>query len=42
MNIKIMSAKEAVKLVESGKTLCSERFVGAALAEELLIELQNR
>lgn len=42
MNIKIMSAKEAVKLVESGKTLCSEGFVGAALAEELLIELQNR
>lgn len=42
MSIKIMTAKEAVKLVQSQKTLCSEGFVGAALAEELLLELQNR
>ena len=42
MSIKIMSAEEAVRLVESQKTLCCEGFVGAALAEELLIELRNR
>ena len=42
MSIRIMTAKEAVKLVESNRTLCTEGFVGAALAEELLLELQNR
>ena len=42
MSIKIMSAEEAVRMVESQKTLCCEGFVGAALAEELLIELRNR
>ncbi len=41
MSLKIMTAKEAVKLVESGKTLCNEGFVGDAIAEELLLELQN-
>ena len=29
-------------MVEPQKTLCCEGFVGAALAEELLIELRNR
>ncbi len=33
MSIKIMSAEEAVRMVESKKTLCCEGFVGAALAE---------
>lgn len=42
MSIKIMTARDAVKLVESGKTLCSEGFVGAATAEELLTKLQDR
>ena len=42
MSIRIMTAKETVKLVESNRTLCTEGFVGAALAEELLLELQNR
>ncbi|MBQ0060054.1 MAG: acyl CoA:acetate/3-ketoacid CoA transferase [Lachnospiraceae bacterium] len=42
MSVKIMTAKEAVKLIESGKVLCNEGFVGDAIAEELLLELQNR
>ena len=42
MSIRIMTAKEAVKLEESNRTLCTVGFVGAALAEELLLELQNR
>lgn len=42
MSVQIMTAKEAVKLVESGKVLCNEGFVGNAIAEELLLELANR
>lgn len=37
-----MTAKEAVKLIQSNKTLCNEGFVGTLIAEELLLELQNR
>ena len=37
-----MTAREAVQLIESNKTLCSEGFVGNAIAEELLAELGNR
>lgn len=42
MSAVIMTAKEAVCLIESGKTLCNEGFVGTLMAEELLSELQNR
>lgn len=42
MSVQIMTAKEAVKLIESGKVLCNEGFVGGGIAEELLLELSNR
>ncbi len=42
MSLRIMTAGEAVQLIKSGATLCNEGFVGDAIAEELLVELQNR
>ncbi|MFV0527690.1 MAG: acyl CoA:acetate/3-ketoacid CoA transferase [Lachnospiraceae bacterium] len=42
MSVKVLSASEAVKLIESDKTLCNEGFVGDAIAEELLVELEKR
>lgn len=42
MSVKIMTAQEAVKLIESEAVLCNEGFVGNAIAEELLVELGKR
>lgn len=42
MSVRVMTAKEAVKLIESDKVLCNEGFVGDAIAEELLLELGKR
>lgn len=42
MSVRVMTAKEAVKMIESGKVLCNEGFVGDGIAEELLLELANR
>lgn len=42
MSVKIMTAKEAVQLIDSDKVLVNEGFVGNAIAEELLLELGKR
>lgn len=42
MNIKFLSAKEAVMQVTSGATLATDGFIGGAFPEELALELENR
>jgi len=42
MSVKIMTAQEAVQLIDSDKVLVNEGFVGNAIAEELLVELGKR
>lgn len=41
-DVAIVSAAEAVKLIESEKTICSQGFESSCVAEELLLELEKR
>ena len=42
MPIKIITAKEAAYMLENGKTICTEGFVGAGMANELFKEIADR
>jgi len=42
MNAKVITAKQAALMVKSGSTLATDGFIGAAFAEELALEIENR
>ena len=42
MSIQVITAKDAAQLVFDGATVCSQGMGGNDVAEELMLELENR